>query len=514
MYFFCFNNLLPHDPAQFFADSGSPVRYLDYDDAVHNYFAAIAEPAMRDKHLYDICTLVKQNPHASIVFCGTQFGGGVALISAAIAVRNFGIPKSQLALVQFSAPAVASQAFAKAFAGTFYAINLIRPNDPLALPLASLKYYPFGQVQPLSCDYSNILDMQSLYATVANTVCANYLSDVWNHNVKLPTYNDKWFAPSAATQSTAIDIKNINDQQYLFLGSLSAGCAQSIYNNHLQPLTQHLVAHGFDVTRYNGVAAHPSLTIPEAIPTYTVIYSQRRDTDGKNYYIVGLSAPPAVFVNRLKNNFIVQSDAFGPVLQPISDDINQLLMDKKFATFISALKADDNARVLISGHGVGGSYAAYLAALVAADPAVARNHIRLLTLGDTASVSARMQEVLTNKVLSLRVNNYRDVSPLFGELLTTASTLTQPQFLPQHGATLELKSGYLPFYNFGEYAFEKYFGIVLKNSANYIKNWNDEAWNKRIAAPASHPVAPADTPSPKLPGERLICVTSECEPWY
>jgi len=503
-----FQNLLPQNIARFVADCGTPVRYMDFDDAVHNYFSAVTEPAMQKNKLYSLCQTAKADTNVQITFCGSQFGGGFALIAGAIASRNFGIPMQQLNVIEFAAPSIAGKGFADSIKQKLNVFNFIRPNDPLALTLNSVDFYPVGNVVTVPCEYNDVLDNSGLYQAVANNVCANFLSDVWNTEQPKTSFDAAIFPLTAAPAHSKANLTNINSQQYLFLGGLSAGAALAAYSDNYLPFANHLAKHDFNLTRFSGKSLYQTPTASTPVITFSAVYSKRLDTDGKHYYIIGVGVSALDLVKRLDENFIVESPVLGNLIKPIADDLNLLLKDPAFSSFVDQLKADKDSRVLISGFGAGGSYAAYLSALIASDPKVEPGHIRLMTAGDWAAVSPKMQSLLTEKVRAFRVANYRDVIPQLSECASNKTILQTPLFLPQNGDRVALVPGYIANYSLAEHNYAKYFGIILKNSKDYIIRWNEEIWQRQQAKLAAD-VKLQETKS----AERMICVTSSCEPW-
>lgn len=503
-----FKNLLPENITRFAADCGSPIRYMDFDDAVHSYFSTIAEPPMRKGRLYELCQTAKSNNNVQLVFCGAQFGGGFALVAGAIASQSFSIPLQQIKVIQFAAPSVAGKGFIDAFKGKLNVTNFIRPNDPLALTLNSLHFYPFGNVVNVHCEYADVLDNSGLYRAVADSACANFITDIWNAGQPQAVFDSSIIPLQTRHIHPSIDLKNVNTQQYLFLGGLTAGAAMAIYNDNFLPFSNHLSKHDFNLTRFTGKDIYQTPTSTKPISTFSAVYSKRLDTDGKNYYIVGFGVNSLDFLKRLDKDFVVESPIFGNMIRPVADDLNQLLKDQSFGSFLNQLKSDKSSRVLISGYGAGGSYAAYLAALIASDESVDPGHIRLLTAGDWAAVSPKMQALLTEKVKAFRISNYRDVIPCLGEYATNSPVLSAPLFMEQNGELVALTPGYIANYTLAEHNYAKYFGIILKNSKDYITRWNEEIWQRQQAklnAEAKQKEA--------ISSNRMICVTSPCEPW-
>ncbi|MFA6075981.1 MAG: hypothetical protein WCV63_08500 [Negativicutes bacterium] len=503
-----FQNLLPQNLARFAADCGTPVRYMDFDDAVHNYFSAVAEPAMQKNKLYNICQAAKADINVQITFCGTEFGGGFALIAGAIASRNFGILPQQLNVIQFSAPSIAGKGFADSIKGKLNVINFIRPNDPLALTLNSIDFYPVGNVVTVPCQYANVLDNSRLYQTVLNNVCANFITDVWNTEYPQAAFDATIIPLADIIPPPKANLTNINSQQYLFLGGLTVGAALAAYNDNYLPFANHLTKHDFNLTRFNGKGIYQTPTSATPVATFSVVYSKRLDTDGKHYYIIGIGVSSLDFLKRLDKDFIVESPAFGKMLKPVADDLNQLLKDPAFSSFVEQLKADKDSRVLLAGFGAGGSYAAYLAALIASDQKVEAGHIRLLTTGDWAAISPEMQTLLTQKVKAYQVTNYRDVIPQLGEFASNTTVLQLPLFMPQNGDLVSLPPGYIANYTLAEHSYKKYFGIILKNSHDYIHRWNEEIW-LRQQAKLDNEIKQTEIKS----NDRMICVTGPCDPW-
>ncbi|MEI6287520.1 MAG: hypothetical protein WCP79_13525 [Bacillota bacterium] len=506
--FVVFQNLLPDNITRFVADCGAPVRYMDFDDAVHNYFSAVAEPAMQKSKLYSLCQTAKADVNVQLTFCGAQFGGGFALIAGAIASRNFGIPQQQLNVIQFAAPSIAGKGFADTITGKLNVINLIRPNDPLALTMNSVNFYPVGKIVTVPCEYTNVLDNSSLYQTVAGKICANFIADVWNVEQPQTPFDTTIMPLQPAVAHTKADLTNINSQQYLFLGGLTAGAAMAVYNDNYVPFANHLVKHDFNLSRFNGKSIYQTPTAALPVTTFSTIYSKRLDTDGKHYYIIGIGVSQLDLINRLDKDFVVESPIFGNMIKPIADDLNQLLKDPVFSAFVESLKSDKDSRVLISGFGSGGSYATYLAALIASDQKVEAGHIRLVTAGDWAAISPKMQTMLTEKVRAFRVANYRDVIPQLGEYASNKTVLQTPLFMPQNGDLVALVPGYVANYTLAEHNYAKYIGMILKNSNAYIARWNEEIWLRQQAKLATE-VKQQETKT----AERMICVTNPCDPW-
>ena len=185
-----------------------------------------------------------------------------------------------------------------------------------------------------------------------------------------------------------------------------------------------------------------------------------------------------------------------------------MLQDPAFSAFVEQLKNDKDSRVLIGGFASGGSYAAYLSALIASDSKVEAGHIRLVTAGDWAAISPKMQIVLTEKVRSFRVANYRDVVPQLGEYASNKIVLQTPLFMPQNGDLVALAPGYIANYTLAEHNYAKYFGMILKNSKAYIARWNEEIWLRQQAKLTTE-IKQQETKT----AERMICVTNACDPW-
>ena len=503
-----FQNLLPQNLARFVADCGTPVRYMDFDDAVHNDFSAVAEPAMQQSKLYNLCQTAKADPNVQLTFCGSQFGAGFALIAGAIACRNFGIPPQQLNVIEFAGPSIAGKGFATSIQQKMNVINFIRPNDPLALALNSLDFYPVGNIVTVPCNYNDVLDNSGLYQAIATNVCANFLSDVWNPEQPQTPFDAAFFPTTAADVHPTANLTNINNQQYLFLGGLTAGAALAAYSDNYLPFVTHLTKHDFNLTRFSGKSIYQTPTEALPVTSFSAVYSKRLDTDGKHYYIIGVAASALDFIKRLDKDYVVESPAFGNMLRPIADDLNQLLKDQAFCSFVDQLKADKDSRVLISGFGTGGSYAVYLSALIASDPKVEPGHIRLLTAGDWAAVSPEMQSLLTEKVRAYHIVNYRDAIPQLSEYATNKPILQSPLFLPQNGDRVSLSPGYIANYSLADHAYAKYFAIILKNSKEYVARWNEEIWQRQQAK-----LATEVKQQERKAAERMICVTSSCEPW-
>ncbi|MCH4158329.1 MAG: lipase family protein [Acidaminococcaceae bacterium] len=159
-------------PAEFAKIASSPAKKGDYPK-VHRGFDQYVRTGFdlkldlnldgKEDNLLD---LLKENPKMRVLITGHSLGGAAATLFAERLV-SMGVPKDQLPVVTFGAPAVGNEAFAREYGNK---INLLRVRNthdivPKILYATGSNYTQFGKeiVFPLSNKYSDMSHPISLY---------------------------------------------------------------------------------------------------------------------------------------------------------------------------------------------------------------------------------------------------------------------------------------------------------------------------------------------------------------
>lgn len=132
----------------------------------------------------NLVELLKTHPKLQVLITGHSLGGAAATLFAERLVA-MGIPKEQVPVVTFGAPAVGNEAFAKQYGDKIDLIRVRNEHDlvPKVLYAAGGNYTQFGQeiIFPLSNKYSDMSHPISLYYDYA----VKYYYDIMDEGIAL-----------------------------------------------------------------------------------------------------------------------------------------------------------------------------------------------------------------------------------------------------------------------------------------------------------------------------------------
>jgi len=111
---------------------------------VHRGFRDYADVVLGDGLAERLKTALAQNPRATLYLTGHSLGGSVATV-AAIRLNDMGVPKSQLKVISFGAPAVGSRALAVAYKDKLDVTRVVMKGDVVKKSLRVLGYVQFGK---------------------------------------------------------------------------------------------------------------------------------------------------------------------------------------------------------------------------------------------------------------------------------------------------------------------------------------------------------------------------------
>ena len=122
---------------------------------VHRGFRDYADVVLSDGLAERLTTSLAQNPNETLYLTGHSLGGAVAIV-AGIRLTDSGVPKSQLKVITFGSPAVASRALAKNYEDTLDLTRVVMRGDVLKKSLRVLGYVQFGET--INCRQSATSD--------------------------------------------------------------------------------------------------------------------------------------------------------------------------------------------------------------------------------------------------------------------------------------------------------------------------------------------------------------------
>lgn len=111
---------------------------------VHRGFRDYADVVLDDGLAERLKTALAQNPRATLYLTGHSLGGSVATV-AAIRLNDMGVPKSQLKVISFGAPAIGSRALAAAYKDKLDVTRVVMKGDVVKKSLRVLGYVQFGK---------------------------------------------------------------------------------------------------------------------------------------------------------------------------------------------------------------------------------------------------------------------------------------------------------------------------------------------------------------------------------
>lgn len=111
---------------------------------VHRGFRDYADVVLGDGLAENLKTALAKNPRAKLYLTGHSLGGSVATV-AAIRLNDMGVPKSQLKVISFGAPAVGSRALAAAYNDKLDVTRVVMKGDVVKKSLRVLGYVQFGK---------------------------------------------------------------------------------------------------------------------------------------------------------------------------------------------------------------------------------------------------------------------------------------------------------------------------------------------------------------------------------
>lgn len=123
--------------------------FMQYALAAFSVDLAEKNSIVDSTHFYEV---LKGDPNSEVILTGHSLGGAGAVLYAATLI-NMGVPKEQIKVVTFGAPAVGNKAFAEAYQDKIDMIRIYSSFDPVPGGLQSFhRYIQFGTPFVLTSD--------------------------------------------------------------------------------------------------------------------------------------------------------------------------------------------------------------------------------------------------------------------------------------------------------------------------------------------------------------------------
>ncbi|MBR4153639.1 MAG: lipase family protein [Selenomonadaceae bacterium] len=158
---------------------------------LHRGFRDYTDLVLGDGLAERLVNSLNQNPYETLYLTGHSLGGAVATI-AAIRLTDAGIPKNQLKVITFAAPAVGSQALANAYENKIDLTRVLMKGDVIKKSLHKLGYVQFGKVLEYERTNASSKHFKHLMSVYLDCAIRDYLNA--GGNFRYETQN-KIYAP-------------------------------------------------------------------------------------------------------------------------------------------------------------------------------------------------------------------------------------------------------------------------------------------------------------------------------
>ena len=180
---------------------------------LHRGFRDYTDLVLGDGLAERLVNSLNQNPYETLYLTGHSLGGAVATI-AAIRLTDAGIPKNQLKVITFAAPAVGSQALANAYKDKIDLTRVLMKGDVIKKSLHKLGYVQFGKVLEYERTNASSKHFKHLMSVYLDCAIRDYLNAGGNFRYEV---QNKIYAPIYVAPILVVkDSLPLSDEEIIF----------------------------------------------------------------------------------------------------------------------------------------------------------------------------------------------------------------------------------------------------------------------------------------------------------